>query len=75
MVIFFRLTNSLVTFQTMINKLLRDLINTGKVAIFIDDIIVEIEMENGHDEIVMKVIRRLEKNNLYMKLEKCKWKV
>ena len=41
-----------VIFQTMMNKLLRDLINTGKVAAFINDIIVGIETEEGHDKIV-----------------------
>jgi len=41
MVIFFRLTNSPATFQTTINKILWNLINTGEVASFIDDIIVE----------------------------------
>jgi len=44
------------------------------VATFIDDIIVRIETEDGHDELVAEVIRRLEENDLYMKLEKCKWK-
>ena len=38
-VMFFGLTNSPVTFQVMINELLRDLINTGKVAAFIDDVV------------------------------------
>ena len=71
-VIFFGLTNSPATFQTMMNKLLRNLINTGKVAIFIDDVIVGTETEEEHDNIVVEVIKRLEKNNLYMKLEKCK---
>ena len=75
MVMFFRLTNSPATFQTMINKLLQDLINTGKVAAFIDDVIVGTETEEGHDELVAEVIKRLEENNLYVKLEKCKWKV
>ena len=56
----------------MINELLRDLINTGKVAAFIDDVIVRTETEEGHDNIVAEVIRRLEKNDLYIKLEKCK---
>ena len=59
----------------MINKLLRDLINMGKVAAFIDDVIIGTEMEEGHDELVAEVIRRLEENNLYVKPEKCKWKV
>ena len=74
-VMFFRLTNLLATFQAIMNKLLQDLINTGKVAVFIDDVIVRTEMEEGHDKIVAEVIRRLEENNLYMKPEKCKWKI
>ena len=71
-VMFFGLTNSPATFQAMMNELLRDLINIGKVAAFIDDVIVETEMEEGHDELVAKVIRRLEVNDLYVKLEKYK---
>ena len=75
MVMFFGLTNSPATFQTMMNELLRDLINTGKVAAFIDDVIIRMETEEGHNEIVAEVIRRLEENDLYIKLEKCRWKV
>jgi len=74
-VMFFGLTNSPAMFQAMMNELLRDLINMGKVAAFINDIIVGIETEEGHDEIVAEVIRRLEENDLYVKPEKCKWKV
>ena len=59
----------------MMNELLRDLINTGKVAAFIDDVIIGMETEEGHDEIVAEVIRRLEENDLYIKPEKYKWKV
>ena len=57
------------------NKLLRDLINTGKVAAFIDDVIIGTETEEGHEELVAEVIKRLEENDLYVKLEKCRWKV
>ena len=74
-VMFFGLTNSLVTFQMMINESLRDLIITGKVAAFIDDVIVGIETEEGHNEIAVEIIKRLEENDLYVKPEKCKWKV
>jgi len=74
-VIFFGLMNSPATFQAMMNELLRDLINTGKVAVFIDDVIVGTETEEGHDELVAEVIRRLEENDLYVKPEKCRWKV
>ena len=74
-VMFFGLTNSPAMFQAMMNELLRDLTNTEKVAVFIDNVIVGMETEEGHDELVAEVIRRLEENDLYMKLEKCKWKV
>ena len=59
----------------MMNELVRDLINTGKVAVFIDDVIVGMDTEEGYDEIVAKMIRRLEENDLYVKPEKYKWKV
>jgi len=74
-VMFFGLTNSPATFQAMMNELLRDLINIGNVAVFIDDVIVGTETEEGHDELVAEVIKRLEENDLYVKPEKCKWKV
>jgi len=54
----------------MMNELLRDLINTGKVAAFIDDVIVGTEIEKGHNELVVEIIRRLEENDLYVKPEK-----
>ena len=75
MVMFFGLTNSLATFQMMMNKLLRDLINMEKVAVFIDDVIVGTEDEEGHNKVVAEVVKRLEENDLYMKLEKCKWNI
>ena len=73
--LFFGLTNSPAMFQAMMNELLRDLINMGKVAVFIDDVIVGMEMEEGYDELVAEVVKRLEENDLYVKPEKCKWKV
>jgi len=74
-VMFFGLTNSPATFQAMMNELLRDLINTEKVAAFIDNVIVGMETEEGYDEVVVEVIRKLEENDLYVKLEKYTWKV
>ena len=55
-VMFFGLTNLPAIFQAMMNELLRDLINTGKVAAFIDDVIIGTETEEGHDELVAEVI-------------------
>ena len=71
-IIFFGLTNSPVMFQTMMNKILWNLINTGKVASFIDDVIVGTEKEKGYNEIVKEVVKRLVKKILYVKPEKCK---
>ena len=59
----------------MMNEILWDLINTKKVASFIDDVIIGTEMKKGHDKIVEKVVKRLVENNLYVKPKKCKWKV
>ena len=71
-IIFFELTNSLAIFQIIINKILQDLINTGKMASFIDNIIIGTETKEEYNKIVEKVIRRLVENDLYVKLEKCK---
>ena len=71
MVMFFRLINLPATFQNMMNKILQDLINTGKVASF-NNIIIGIEGEEEHEELVEKVVKRLAENDLYVKPEKCK---
>jgi len=70
-VMFFGMTNSLAMFQTMMNEILRDLINEGKVVAFVDNILVGTETEKRHDKIVEEILRRLEENNLYIKPEKC----
>jgi len=71
MVMFFGLTNSPATFQTIMNDLLRNMIEIGDVAAFIDDVMVRIEIEKGYDNIVEEVLRRIVENNLFVKPEKC----
>ena len=66
-VIFFGLTNSLAIFQTIMSEILQDLINTGKVASFIDNIIVRTEKEEGYDEVVEEMVKLLAENDLYMR--------
>jgi len=70
-VMFFGMTNSLAIFQAMMNKILRDMINEGKVTAFVDNVLVGTETEEEHDEIVEEVLKQLEENNLYVKQEKC----
>jgi len=72
---FFGMTNLSTTFQGIMNEILRDIINKEKVAAFVDNVLIKTEIEEGHIEIVKEVLRRLEENDLYVKLEKCTWKV
>jgi len=74
-IMFFGMTNLPTTFQGMMNKILRNMINERKVAVFVDDVLVRIETEEEHNEIVEEMLRRLEENDLYVKPEKCAWKV
>ena len=74
-VMYFGLTNSLATFQMIINDLFWDLINQGDTATFIDDILIATDTEEGHNELVEEVLRRLEENDLFVKPEKYRWKV
>jgi len=59
----------------MMNEILRDIINKGKVVAFMNDILVGTETEKEHNEIVEEVLKRLEENSLYVKPEKYMWKV
>jgi len=45
------------------------------MATFIDNILVATDTEEEYDELVDKVLRRLEENDLFMKPKKCQWKV
>jgi len=57
------------------NDILRDLIDTRDVVAFMDDILVGTEDEKQHKEIVEEVLKRIEKNDLYIKPEKYVWKI
>ena len=57
------------------NELLRDLINIGKVRSFIDHMMVRTESKKRHDELIDEILKRMQENDLYIKLEKYKWKI
>ena len=59
----------------MINKTLWDLINTGEVVSFIDDIIVGMVEKEGYNKVVEEIVKRLVENDFYVKPEKYKWNV
>ena len=45
------------------------------VIIYIDDILIFMKDEKGHDKTVMEVLHRLKENDLFVKPEKCFFKV
>lgn len=71
MVMFFGLTNSPATFQTMMDDIFQDLIATGKVVIYMDDILVGTETLDEHRLIVTEILKRLQEHDLFLKPEKC----
>src|SRR5882757_1932995 len=72
---FFGMTNSPPTFQNMMNDVLKEELDMGVVIVFIDDILVFMEKEEGHEEIVKEVLRKLKENDLFLKAEKCEFGV
>ena len=72
LVMFFSLCNSPATFQTMMNDIFHDM---PAVIVYIDDILIFTKDKKGHDEIVLEVLCRLKENDLFVKPEKCFFKV
>ena len=73
LVMFFGLTNSPATFQTMMNHLFHDLINRGKVVVYMDDIMIYTTTLEEHRQIVREVLQLLRDNKLYLKHTKCEF--
>src|SRR5215472_4077424 len=75
LVMFFGLTNSPATFQTMMNALFKELIDEGVVVVYIDDILVFTATLEEHRRVVRRVLEILSENNLFLKPEKCIFEV
>ena len=74
LVMFFRLTNSPATFQTMMNDIFRELVAEGTVVVYIDDILIFTETVEQHREVTCRVLKLLEENQLYqLKPDKCEF--
>jgi hypothetical protein len=70
---FFGLTNSPATFQSLMNSIFANLIAQGKVAVYLDDILIWSSTLEEHRKIVHKVLHRLQTHDLYLRSEKCKF--
>jgi len=72
LVIFFRMTNSPATFQTMMNDIFWNLIVEGIVVIYLDDILIFTKTEEEYAQAVQWVLQVLQENKLFLRPEKCK---
>ena len=70
---FFGLTNSPATFQTMMNEIFQDLISEGVVCIYLDDILIFTETMEEHDRVTHLVLDWLRQYKLYLRHDKCKF--
>jgi len=70
---FFGMTNSLATFQTMINDIFWNLIAEGIVVVYLDDILIFTKMKEEHVQAVQQVLQVLKENKLFLHPEKCEF--
>jgi hypothetical protein len=82
-VMFFGLTNSPVTFQTMMNTLFRTQIASGNLTVYMDNMAIHTKQEEGeteadhvkrHRRIVSEMLETLGNNDLYLNIDKCEFK-
>jgi hypothetical protein len=73
LVMFFRLSNSPTTFQTMMNNIFSDMISEGVVVVYLDDILIFTKDLDEHHWITQRVLGRLAEHELYLWPEKCKF--
>jgi hypothetical protein len=72
-VMFFGMTNSPATFQSMMDQLFKELIGNGGVIIYMDNILIHATTKERLDELTIKVLQVLNKYDLYLKVEKCEF--
>jgi len=70
---FFGMTNSLTTFQTMMNDIFQNLIVEGIVVIYLDDILIFTRTEEEHVQAIQQVLQVLQENKLFLCPEKCEF--
>jgi hypothetical protein len=73
LVVYFGLTNSPATFQTMMNEIFQDLITEGVVSIYLNDILIFTNSFEEHRRITRLVLDRMRKHKLYLWPEKCEF--
>jgi hypothetical protein len=74
LVMYFGLTNSPATFQTIMNKIFQDLITEGVVSMYLNDIPIFTNSLGEHHRITHLVLDCMHKHKLYLQPEKCEFK-
>jgi hypothetical protein len=74
-VMYFGLTNSPATFQSLMNSIFADLIAKSEVVVYMDDILIYSSDLEHHRKIVREVLSRLQKYDLYLRPEKCEFEL
>lgn len=70
-VMYFGFSNAPATFQAMMNEILADLIQEGKVMVYLDDILIFTQGVEENRRITAEVLKRLKENDLFARPEKC----
>jgi hypothetical protein len=73
LVMYFGLTNSPATFQTMMNEIFQDLITEGVVSVYLDDILIFTNSLEEHCWITCLVLDCMREHKLYLQPEKCEF--
>jgi len=73
LVMFFGMTNSPTTFQTMMNDIFRTLIAKGIMVVYLDNILIFTETEEEHEQAVQRVLEVLVEHKLFLRPEKCEF--
>jgi hypothetical protein len=73
LVMYFGLTNSPATFQTMINEIFQDLITKGIVSVYLNDILIFTNSLEEHRRITCLVLDCMRDHKLYLRPEKCEF--
>ena len=73
MVIFFGMTNSPATFQTMMNDIFWDLIVEGIMVVYLDNILIFTRTDEEHAKAIRRVLQVLQEHKLFLRPEKCEF--
>jgi len=70
---FFGITNSPATFQTMMNDIFWNLIAEGIVMVYLDNILIFTKTKEEHVQAVRRMLQVLKENKLFLRPKKCEF--